>query len=315
MDNSHDNDYTELEWAFLHHVARYFKGCGEIEQEIQIPKELEGGTYLEALGPEARVSLRFPLVKSLFARAARSWPDTPFGIFSSLTPIVLNRLEDPVPVVRLPTASVTTNDSIRSSSPEYNWQYPDLPKELAPLELPVAHLRTLTTGMLEIEAAAMKTTEDGVTRASTSPIAPLSPIYAPYSPSLSFDDAVKLEQQELDAFSLLFCSLSEVLEPRQTLPAPEYHEDPTSSNSSTDSIPSLQTLSSDSMTSSLGDDISSADLNITLDSITINADGPKDDNDPLNSSLNHSNVPLIYKLQTLESTDPTLLPPHYTLKQ
>jgi len=46
-----------------------------------------------------------------------------------------------------------------------------------------------------------------------------------------------------------------------------------------------------------------------------NADGPKDDNDPFNSSLNHSNVPLIYKLQTLESTDPTLLPSRYTLKQ
>jgi len=161
----------------------------------------------------------------------------------------------------------------------------------------------------------METTEDGITRASASPIAPLSPIYAPYSPSLSFDDAVKLEQQELDEFSLLFRSSSEVLEPRRTLPVPEYREDPTSSNSSMDSIPLLQTLSSDSTTSFLGDDISSADLNITLDSITINADGPKDDNDPFNSSLNHSNVPLIYKLQTLESTDPTLLPPRYTLKQ
>ena len=314
-DNTHDNDYTELEQAFLHHVARYFEGRGEIEQGIQIPEELEDGAYLEALGPEARISLRFPLVESLFARAARSWPDTPFGIFRSPTPIVPNRPEDPVPVVRLPTASATTNDSIRSSSPEYDWQYPDSPQELPPLELPVTHFRTLTTSMLEIEAVTMETTEDGEITASTPPDHLLSPIYAPHSPSLSFDDAVKLEQQELDELSLLFCSSSEVLEPRRTLPAPEYREDPTSSNSSTDSIPSLQTLSSDSTTSSLGDDISSADLNITLDSITINADGPKNDNDPLNSSLTHSNIPLIYKLQTLESTDPTLLPPRYTLKQ
>jgi hypothetical protein len=83
LDNTHDNDYTELEQAFLHHVTRYFKGHGEIEQGIQIPEELEDGAYLEALGPEARVSLHFPLVKSLFARAARSWPDTSFGIFRS----------------------------------------------------------------------------------------------------------------------------------------------------------------------------------------------------------------------------------------
>ena len=128
----------------------------------------------------------------------------PFGIFRSLTPIIPNRPEDPVPVVRLPTASATTNNSICSSSLEYDWQYPDSPQELPPLELPVTHFQTLTTSMLEIEAVTMETTEDGEITVSTPPDHLLSPIYAPHSPSLSFDNAVKLEQQELNELSLLF---------------------------------------------------------------------------------------------------------------
>ena len=176
----------------------------------------------------------------------------PFGIFRTCTPIVPSQREDPVPVIRLPTASATTNDSICSSSPEYYWQYPDSPQELPPLELPMAHFRTLTTSMMEIEATT-KDVEDHESAASTSPIAPMSPVYAPYSPSLSFDDTVKVEQQELDEFPLLVRAPSEILNPRRTSPTLEYRENKTSNNSSTDSIPSLQTLSSDSTTLSLDD--------------------------------------------------------------
>ena len=313
-DSSHDDEYTELEQAFLHHVARYFEGRGEIEHGIQIPEEFEVGAYLEALGPEARVSLRFPLIEALFSRAARSWPNTPFGIFlQPQTPDVSSQPEPPIPSVRLPTASPSSIESECSSSPELDWQYPDSPKQLPELELPLLQLRTVH----EVEEnVAMETMEDDTVVASPPPDVLSSPIYVPHSPSLSFDDADKLEQQELDEISLLFRAPSKVSNLRGTSTAPGYRENKTSSNSSSDSIPSLQTISSESTTSSLDDDLSSMELNVTMGSIAIDADSPTDIDDLSKCpSLIHATTPLIYKLQMLEPTDPTLLPPRYNLKQ
>ena len=234
--DNHNNYYTELEEAFLHHIAQYFEGHGEIEHGIQIPEEFEDGAFLEAVGPEGQVSLRFPLIEALFSRAARTWPNTPFGVFlKPQTPITPSQHDDPVPTVRLPTVSTTTNNSTRSSSPEFDWQYPDSPQELPRLELPVA-FRTLTTSMLELETTNMETTADNTSTASTPLIVPSSPVYAPYSPSLSFDDAVKLEQQELDKVSLLFQSSTKVSNLQGTPSALDYRKEKTSSNSSTDSI-------------------------------------------------------------------------------
>ena len=172
------------------------------------------------------------------------------------------------------------------------------------------------TFMSTLETATMETTADVTSTASTPLIIPSSPVYAPYSPSLSFDDAVKVEQQELDDFPLLFCAPSEVLNPRRTSLTPEYRENKTSDNSSTDSIPSLQTLSSNSTTSSLDDDISSTELDATMEAIAIIANGPQDNDYPDDKcSLIHFQTPLVNQLQTLELRDPTQLPPRYNLKQ
>jgi len=66
-DEQEENRYTELEETFLRRIALNFEGRGEIEDAIEIPDEFEEGSYLEAIGAEGRVSLRFPRIEALFA--------------------------------------------------------------------------------------------------------------------------------------------------------------------------------------------------------------------------------------------------------
>jgi hypothetical protein len=69
------------------------------------------------------------------------------------------------------------------------------------------------------------------------------------------------------------------------------------------------------MTSSFDDDVSSTELNIPMDSIAINVDGPTNNGDlPQHSSLIHFKTLLADRLRTLEPRDLTQLP-RYTLKQ
>ena len=206
----HGEQFTELEEVFLHHVARYFKGRGEIERGIQIPEDFEEGAYLEAIGPEGRVSLQFPILESLFACAAIAWPDTPFSIFTRPPTMTTDNLQQSTEQYEhLSSPTLSSSDSVNSSSLGYDWQYPESPPSLPVLKLPISQLRTMINGQDEETMETQNT--DGITEpASTRPNVILSPPYSLYSPSLSFDNVVKLKQEELDELPLLFHPLAEV---------------------------------------------------------------------------------------------------------
>jgi len=81
-DNHDTRQYSPAEWLFLTHVVRYFKGIDDLHRGLVIPQEFRQGEYLEGIGDDGTVSLRLPVLESLFLRASRTWPTSVFNIFA-----------------------------------------------------------------------------------------------------------------------------------------------------------------------------------------------------------------------------------------
>ena len=81
-----DEEYTPLEWLFLAQIVEYCQGKEKLRKGIDIPDELREGQFLEGVGNGGKVSLRLPLLESLFRRASRTWPGSIFGIFAPTPP-------------------------------------------------------------------------------------------------------------------------------------------------------------------------------------------------------------------------------------
>lgn len=175
-DEQEENRYTELEETFLRRIALNFEGRGEIEDAIEIPDEFEEGSYLEAIGAEGRVSLRFPRIEALFARAARTWPDTPFGLFNRTTmsapPGPYKDMEE---YLRIPSPTNSSDESTSSSSLEYDWQYPESPTQLPPIELPVLQLRMPDTEKTDHQEGSMEICSENARTANCPPIVAFTP--------------------------------------------------------------------------------------------------------------------------------------------
>ena len=120
-DDENTDEYTHVEWLFLVQVLDYCRGREELCRGISIPEELCAGEYLEGLGEERCVSLRFPMLESLFARAARTWPTSVFNIFAParVAPVydhhgIQIALPSDQGRLQLPTPESTTDASIPS---------------------------------------------------------------------------------------------------------------------------------------------------------------------------------------------------------
>ena len=143
-DNANMDEYTPVEWTFLNQVLGYCQGKEELRKGISIPEELCQGEFLEGLGMEGRVSLRLPMLESLFVRASRTWPDSLFKIFArkySKPSFYDNR-----GYLQLPTPENSSEDDTPSlghdstASSDIDWTYPPSPSPLPSLELP--HITT-----------------------------------------------------------------------------------------------------------------------------------------------------------------------------
>ena len=153
------DQYTPAEWLFLAQVQDYGRGNEDLRRGITIPEELCAGQYLEGLGEERRVSLRFPVLESLFSRAARTWPTSVFKVFAPRhIPLAHNDHGNP----QLPTPESSTDDDsvpslyTDSSSPrdlndasqdtsDIEWTYPLTPPPLPSIEVPRILIQPLPT--------------------------------------------------------------------------------------------------------------------------------------------------------------------------
>ena len=101
---------------------------------------------MEGLGEEGRVSVRFPMLESLFLRASRTWPTSVFSIFAKKKPTT-PVFDEP----RLPTPDSSSDNSppsldtdISSTDPNNSpdtslddeWAYPLTPPPLPSLKVP-----------------------------------------------------------------------------------------------------------------------------------------------------------------------------------
>ena len=108
---------------------------------------------MEGLGEEGRVSVRFPMLESLFSRASRTWPTSVFSIFAKKKPTT-SVFDEP----RLPTPDSSSDNSppsldtdISSTDPnnspdtslDNEWAYPLTPPPLPSLEVPQITIRPL----------------------------------------------------------------------------------------------------------------------------------------------------------------------------
>jgi hypothetical protein len=126
-----DDEYTHMEWLFLVQVLGYCQGKLELRGGIRIPDEFHDREFLEGLGEEGQVSLCLPLLKSLFARASRTWPNSIFKIF---TPTRVPPIYDDRGYLQLPTLTSSTDNE--QSSSDQDWVYPPSPMPLPSLEIP-----------------------------------------------------------------------------------------------------------------------------------------------------------------------------------
>jgi hypothetical protein len=144
-DEENTDAYTKVEWLFLNQVLGYCQGKEELRKGISIPEELCQGEFLEGLGMEGRVSLRLPMLESLFVRASRTWPDSLFKMFARKCP--RPSVYDNRGYLQLPTPETSSEDDMPSlehssaASSDIDWTYPPTPPPLPSLEAPRVAVR------------------------------------------------------------------------------------------------------------------------------------------------------------------------------
>ena len=147
-DEENTDEYTKVEWLFLNQVLGYCQGKEELRNGISIPEELCQGEFLEGLGMEGRVSLRLPILESLFVRASRTWPDSLFKMFARKDP--RPSFYDEHSYLQLPTPESSSKDNIPSLehdstvSSDIDWTYPPTPPPLPSLEVPEPTVQPLS---------------------------------------------------------------------------------------------------------------------------------------------------------------------------
>jgi len=147
-DEENTDEYTKMEWLFLNQVLGYCQGKEKLQNGISIPEELFQGEFLEGLGMEGQVSLRLPILESLFVRASRTWPDSLFKMFARKDP--RPSFYDEHGYLQLPTPKSSSEDDIPSLehdstvSSDIDWTYPPTPPPLPSLKVPEPTVQPLS---------------------------------------------------------------------------------------------------------------------------------------------------------------------------